>query len=127
MKSIHDILARPLAFIALLAIALNAVLWAFVVEAEGAPVRARLLAIVLVSIPALANLALGLIMRPQAQPAMFFVPASIPSFLAIGLFVFQATARDAQSGIAFVILWVLQLLVLPLFWLLAFGLRRLHA
>jgi len=41
--------------------------------------------------------------------------------------VFQATARDAQSGIAFVILWVLQLLVLPLFWLLAFGLRRLHA
>lgn len=35
MKSMQYILARPLALIALLANALHAVLWGFVVEAEG--------------------------------------------------------------------------------------------
>jgi quinol-cytochrome oxidoreductase complex cytochrome b subunit len=125
MNPMPYLLARPLAFIALLAIALNTVLWGWVVRSEGATLWLRLVAIALVSLPALANLALGLMLRPRAQPAIFFVPASAPSFLAIGLFVFQQTARDAQSGIAFAILWGLQLLALPLCWGVAFALRRL--
>lgn len=125
MNPMPYLLARPLALIALLAIALNAVLWGGMARTEGATLWLRLMAITLVSLPALANFALGLMLRPRGQPAIFYIPASVPSFLAVGLFAFQQTARDAQSGIAFAILWGLQLLALPLCWGVAFALRRL--
>lgn len=127
MKPTQYILTRPLVFIALLAIAINGVLWGVVVDAAGVTFWARLAAIGLVSIPALANLALGLVMRLEAQPAVFYIPASVSSFLGIGLFVFQATEGDAQSGIAFIVLWALLLLALPLSWGLAFALRHVFA
>lgn len=125
MKSTQYLLAHPLAFIALLAIVFNTVLWGFVADAEGATLWARLAMVGVVSIPALANLVLGLSMRSKAQPPIFFIPASIPALFAIGLFVFRATTTDAQAGLDAVVLLLLQVLVLPLFWALAFLLRRL--
>lgn len=119
---------RPLALFALLAITLNAVFsvfcvfWGIVAPTEGVTIWAWLAALALISMPALANLVLGLLMRPQSQPLRFFAPASVSSFLSLGLFYLAMTDHDAQASIGIAIAWFLQLLVLPVFWALAFAL-----